>query len=237
MVAKVAPDGIVMKWTLCMLVVSLFTKTMVVPGATEMVLGSKFAVRFAAMPAGMMIWTVDPVAVVDVVVDVVLLLVLGVVVVEFVLVVDVVLLLVLGVVIVDVVLVVVDEVVGVVDVLVVIVDVEVLVVEDVLVVVVVEELFVLGKKMKYPAATMRTTTTTPVTIRPVPIPAFLCSVFMLGVFLKRAAAVVDLRFSNIGYSSILQGPPQPTARGGKSGLSGRGTGRRRPDELDVGRPR
>ncbi len=55
---------------------------------------------------------------------------------------------------------------------------------------------VLGKKMKYPAAAIRTITTTTVTTRPVPIPVFLCSVFMPFDFLKGADRVVDLRLSN-----------------------------------------
>ena len=77
---------------------------------------------------------------------------------------------------------------------------EVLVVEGlvdvVLVVVLVEGVEVLGKKMKYPAATIRTMTITAVTTTAAPIPDFSCSVFIPYVFLRVPPCVLDLRLSN-----------------------------------------
>jgi hypothetical protein len=72
LVGSVAPVGMDVKSTLCM-VVSLLLNTMVVPGATVMVLGWKFRSR-EATPGGMLMTTVAALLV-DLLVDVVLLLV------------------------------------------------------------------------------------------------------------------------------------------------------------------
>jgi hypothetical protein len=64
---------------------------------------------------------------------------------------------------------------------------------------------VLGKKMKYPAAAMRTMTITAVTTTAAPIPDFACSVFIPYVFLGVAPFILNLRLSNDSSSRFT--PP------------------------------